>query len=115
MNTTDISKIRNASYNSEIDDGNSGTSKTIDFSSGSLHKLTLTGNVTLTFTAPPANTRVQLRTIQGSGPYTITWPASVKHVGATAPTLGTTNGRSDIHTMFFDGTNYWNVSSVNFN
>jgi hypothetical protein len=89
----------------EVDDGNSGAA----------HKSTLTGNVTYTFTAPAATgARLQLRIIQGAGPYTITWPASVKWPSATAPTISTANGAIDIISFFYDGTNYYGVASLAF-
>lgn len=115
MNTSNITGIKQACFNSIIDDGNSSTADTIDWSTGSIHKSTLTGNCTYTFAAPTGVSRLTLQVIQGAGPYTVTWPASVKWTGATAPTLGTTNGRSDFITFIWDGTNYWGVASTNFN
>jgi hypothetical protein len=50
----------------------------------------------------------------GSGSYTITWPASVKWSGGTAPTLTTTVGKTDIVTLFHDGTNFFGTYSLNY-
>lgn len=94
-----------------VDDGNSGTADTIDFSAGNIHKSTLTGSVTYTFTAPPTGSVVVLKVVQGSGPYTVTWPGTVKWPAATAPTLTTTNGHVDIFTFYWDGTDYFGVVS----
>ena len=41
-----------AAFSSEYDNGKSGTSKTIDWNNGNKQRITLTGNCTLTFTAP---------------------------------------------------------------
>jgi len=98
-----------------VDDGNSGTSKNIDFSAGMYHKLTLTGNATLTFTNPTLKARVQLILVQGAtGSNTVTWPPLVKWAGGTPPTLSTAANAVDIVTLFFDGTNYYGVASLNF-
>ncbi len=115
MNNNNITEIKQAIFNGVVDDGNSSTADTIDWSTGSFHKSTLTGNCTYTFTAPTGLSRLTLQVVQGAGPYTVTWPASVKWAGASAPTLGTTNGRSDFITFIYDGTNYWGVASTNFN
>lgn len=100
------------------DAGNSGTSKTIAWNDGAMQKLTLTGNLgTFTFTAPTLDSgnwaRLMLYIVQGAGPYTITWPSSVKFPGGTAPTLNTTSGNVDIVTFIYDGTNYAAVASIN--
>ncbi len=94
-----------------VDDGNSSTADTIDFSAGNVHKSTLTGTCTYTFTAPPTGSVVILKVVQGSGPYTVTWPMTVKWPGGTAPTLTTTNGHVDIFTFYWDGTDYFGVVS----
>jgi hypothetical protein len=115
VNNNNITEIKQAVFNSIIDDGNSSTADTIDWSAGSFHKSTLTGNCEYTFTAPTGVSRLTLQVVQGAGPYTVTWPAAVKWAGAAAPTLGTTSGRSDWVTFIRDGTNYWAVASTNFN
>lgn len=98
-----------------IDDGNSGTADTIDFSAGNVHKSTLTGNVTYTFTAPPNGSVVILKVIQGSGPYTVTWPAAVHWPSGTAPTLTTTDGKVDNFVfLYLDSTYYAVISGQNY-
>ncbi len=94
-----------------VDDGNSSTADTIDFSAGNVHKSTLTGTCVYTFTAPPTGSVVILKVIQGSGPYTVTWPGNVVWPGGTAPTLTTTNGHLDLFTFYYDGTDYFGVTS----
>lgn len=92
---------------SEVDDGNSSTADTVDWSTGSVHKSTLTGNCTYTFSNPVTGGIYILKVIQGAGPYTVTWPATVKWPNSTAPTLSQTSGRMDLFTFQWDGTDYF--------
>ncbi len=112
-NTTQIATTAmvQAALATTVDDGNSSTADTIDFSAGNVHKSTLTGSCTYTFTAPPTGSVVVLKVVQGSGPYTVTWPGTVEWPASTAPTLTTTNGHVDIFTFYWDGTNYFGVVS----
>jgi hypothetical protein len=92
----------------EVDDGNSSTAATIDWTAGPFHKLTLTGNCALTLTAPTGVCRVQLKLVQdATGSRTVTWPATVYWPNGTAPTLTTTASAADIVSLYWDGTNYW--------
>jgi hypothetical protein len=78
-------------YNSEIDDGNSSTADTIDWSRGRAAQVDADGNCTYTFTAPPAMTAVQLRVVQdGTGGRTVTWPGSVLWDKGYAPATSLT-------------------------
>lgn len=99
----------------EVDDGNSSTADTIDWTTGNFHKSTLTGNCTYTFTAPTGPTTLVLKVIQdGTGSRTVTWPAAVKWPSGTAPTLTTTAAAVDIISFYFDGTNYYGFTDFNF-
>ncbi len=116
MNNTDIQNIRLAEFNGEVDNGNSGTADTIDWGTGNFQKSTLTGNCTYTFTAPSGPARLTLKIIQdATGSRTVTWPASVKWSGGTAPTLTTTASRIDFVTFWYDGTSYFGSSILNYN
>lgn len=81
---------------------------TVDFNSGNVHFLNLTTNITtLTLSNPVAGGCYMLEIKQGAGPYTIAWPATVKWAyGAAAPTLTSTSGRTDIISLYYNGTNY---------
>lgn len=103
---TIIAPVLTALMAAEIDDGNSGTADTIDFSAGAYHKSTLTGNVTYTFTAPTAPAIIQLKVVQGASAFTITWP-TIKWAGGITPVGSTVNGAVDIYTLYYDGTSYW--------
>lgn len=80
---------------------NSSTSYTINMATpGNVFTITLTGNCTLSMSNVPASGCAPLTIIliQGSGPYTVTWPASFIWPGGVAPTLTTTNGHVDVFT-----------------
>lgn len=112
-NTTRIATMAaiQAALATTVDDGNSSTADTIDFSAGNVHKSTLTGNCTYTFTAPPNGSVVILKVIQGSGPYAITWPAAVHWPSGTAPTLTATSGKVDLFTFLYMDSTYYSVTS----
>lgn len=95
----------------EIDDGNSGSSDTIDWNEGSFHKSTLTANCTYTFIAPNHVGVLVLRVIQDSTPRTITWPSTVLWPGNIDPILSQTNGSIDLFTFFWNGTNYFSLGA----
>lgn len=50
----------------------------------------------------------------GVGGRTVTWPASVKWPGGTAPTLSTGANAVDIIKFVYDGTNYYGTYDLNF-
>lgn len=88
------SSTTNVCQTGENDAGSSGTSITLDWNSGNQQIVTLTGNLaTLTLSNPVAGCTYRILFVQGSGPYTVTWPSSVKFENDTAPTFTTTNGK----------------------
>lgn len=104
-----------AYFDAEIDNGNSGASDTIDWGAGNKQKSTLTNNCTFTFTAPDGPCNLVLGLVQdATGSRTVTWPASVKWPASTAPVLTTTANAVDIIAFYYDGTNYYGGSSLNF-
>lgn len=89
---------------------------TVNWKNSNKAKLTLSENVTtFNFTASTKPSNLLLRVIQDSSPRTISWPASVKWAGGTAPTLTTTAGYVDIICFYFDGTYYYGSFIQNFN
>lgn len=98
----------------------SGTgAQTLDFNSNAggvvTREFTATGTsaaATLTFNnPPPAGSMVVITIIQGGGgSNTVTWPASVKWSGGTAPTLTTTVAKRDTFVFMWNGSNYYNTS-----
>lgn len=113
---TDAVKFRTeAYYDEEVDNGNSSTADTIDWTNGNKQLSTLTDNCTYTFTAPSGPASVTLRLIQdATGSRTATWPATVKWPGGTAPTLSTAASAIDVVSFYYDGTNYYGQASLNF-
>lgn len=104
-----------AYFDGEVDNGNSSTADTIDWTAGNKQKITLTGNCTFTFTDPSGPCNLILKLIQdGTGSRTVTWPATVKWPEGTAPTLSTAASSVDIVSFYWDGTNYYGQASLAF-
>lgn len=101
-------------YSRMYDDGTvSTTSVTIDWSSGNEHKVLLASNTTISFSNAVTGGRyVVLLKQDSTGSRTVTWPAAVLWPSASAPTLSTTGSKTDLVTLFFDGTNYYGNSSL---
>lgn len=113
----DVVNARTASFGTEYDNGSqAGPSYTVDWNNGQKQTITLTGNITtMNLTAPAGVGNFLLRVVQdGTGSRTITWPASVKWPGGTAPTLSTGANAEDIVTFYYNGTDYYGVASLNF-
>jgi hypothetical protein len=93
--------------------GNSGTSKTISLTSGTVQTCTLTGNCT--FTMPTATTGksfvLYLKT--GTGGFTSTF-TGVKWPGPVTPVITTTASRMDIISFVADGTNWYGSITQNY-
>lgn len=94
-------------FASEYDNGNSGSSKTINWSTGgNVQKVTLTGDCTFTFTAPSGPAQLVLKLIMDGTLRDPVWPATVLWGSAGEPTFSSTSGNWDIVSFYFDGTNY---------
>jgi len=110
-------KVSNvATFVAENDHGTvSSTPYEIDWDLSQKHKITLGANITFTFQTWQGPGNFVLRLVQdGTGSRTVTWPASVKWPGGTAPTLSTAAGAVDIISLYYDGTNYFGVASLDF-
>ena len=84
----------------------SGTTPSVSLNGGGSFSLVLSGNTTFTFADAPAtgSAGFSLKVTQdggGSG-YTVTWPASVKWPGGTAPELTATADKSDVFVFTTD-------------
>ncbi len=102
-------------YFSEYNNGNSGTSITINWNNGNNQKITLTGNCTFTFTVPGGPTHLTFDLIQdGTGSRTVTWPAGVYWPGKVGPVLTTTANGIDVVSCYYNGTNYYCSAALNF-
>ncbi len=102
-------------YFTEYDNGNSGTSKTVDWAAnGHKQKITMTGDCTFTFTAPAGPCNLLLKKIQdGTGSRVPTWPAAVKWPGGTKP-VHSGASKTDVVSFYYDGTNYYGVANMDF-
>lgn len=102
-------------FDQEVDNGNSGATATVDWIAGNKQAITLTDNVTLSFTDPPAPTNVLIRLIQdGTGGRSVIWPSSVKWSGGSEPTLSSAANAIDLVSLYFDGTDYYGTSGLDF-
>ena len=89
---------------------------TIDWKLGNKFNFTFGAfNEVFTFTAPSNPCSLILKLKQdATGSRTATWPASVKWPGGTAPTLSTGASDEDIIAFYYDGTNYYGTTSLDF-
>lgn len=86
---------------------NTGTAYSINIGSGTIQNLTLTGNCVFTFPTSTIGGQFTLFLSQdATGSRTVTWPASVRWAGNTAPSLTTTASKTDVLSFIFNGT-YW--------
>ena len=111
-----LKNVKTLTYDQVVANGSSGASPTITWGNGSIQTITLSAaTVTFTFVAPLGPGRLQIFLTQdGSGGRLAVWPASVKWINSTIPTLSTAAGATDIATFTWDGTTYWGVLGPNF-
>ena len=91
-----------------------GGTVNIGFPAGNIANITLTANTTFTYSGHVVGTYILKLTQGGTGSYTVTWPGTLLWSGGTAPTLTTTVGKTDIITIFHDGTNFYGTYSLNY-
>ena len=82
----------------------SGGTATLNLVNGNSFTLTLSENTTIAISNPPAADecgQVVIKIAQAStgGPFTVTWPASVKWPNGSAPTMTTTADGEDIYIL----------------
>lgn len=101
-------------YSSVVDNGNSGSTKTINWTTSNVQNVTLTANCTFSFTAP-SNPGMLLLTVNqtGSNVYTSTWP-TVKWAGGVIPVTSTASGSTvvDVMSFYYNGTSYHGACSI---
>lgn len=96
------------------DNGNSGTSKAINWANGDMQKVTMSGNCTFTYSNPRAGQRLTLLLVEnGTGGYTITLPTS-KYPNGTPPSYVTTANAINAIVVMYDGTNYLTQGATGF-
>jgi hypothetical protein len=93
-----------------------GSSFTVDLANGTVQKLSLNANGTITLPSSVAGKSFVI-IVTYSGAYTLTWAggSTIKWPGGTVPTASSANGKFDIFTFFQDGTNtYGNSFGLNY-
>lgn len=105
-----------AYFASEVDNGDSGSAKTIDWTAGNKQKSTLTDDCTFTFSPEPGGAcSLILKLVQGgSGSYTVTWPADVNWVDGNAPVLSIGVNDIDLICFHYDGVDFYGQMAPNF-
>ena len=104
---------KQATYDEEVDNGESGATATIDWTAGNIQGVTLTDDCTFTFTAPAGPANLVLRLVQdGTGSHNPVWPATVKWPAGTEPTWTATAWGVDVVAFYCDGTNYYGSASL---
>jgi hypothetical protein len=88
------------------DNGNTGTSQTIDISSSTLQTYTLTGNCTFTMPTAEAGRSFTMFLKTGAGSFSATF-TGVKFPLNIAPIITTDANRMDLITFYSDGTNWY--------
>jgi len=93
-----------------------GSSFTVDLANGTVQKLSLNANGTITLPSSVAGKSFVI-IVTYSGAYTLTWAggSTIKWPSGTAPTASSASGKYDIFTFFCDGTNtYGNSFGLNY-
>jgi hypothetical protein len=80
----------------EYANGNLGATPTIDWTKSNKQAGSVNATITSQTWVAPAHTASLILRLATVGAFTVAWPASVKWSGGTAPTVTTTNGKSDI-------------------
>lgn len=79
----------------------------VDWTDGNIQAITLTGNTTLTFTAPSKPGPITLIVKQdATGGRTLTFPSGINWLGASVPTLGTDANQVTIYKGGYYGPTY---------
>lgn len=77
----------------------SGTTPSVSLNGGGSFSLVLSGNTTFTFSDAPstgaAGFSLSITQDAGGSGFTVTWPASVRWPGGSAPALTATGGKTD--------------------
>lgn len=101
--------FRTINFTSEYDNGTTSSNTTIDWKNGNNQVITLSGDVTLSFSNMGVGHK-QLRIVQDStGGRSVTLPTG-KWPGGTAQSLSTSANAEDILSIFYNGQHYYQLS-----
>jgi len=98
----------------EIQHAAPGSTETIDWSAGMKHQIDLDADLTISFTDPPEACNLLVKIVQDTTPRTVTWPASVKWAGGSAPVQSTGSGAIDVYAFYHGGTDYYGQAAQDF-
>lgn len=102
---------KQAYYDAEVDNGNSGSTATIDWTAGNCQKITMTANCTFSFTNPTGPGHYTLRMIQdGTGGRTSTWTGgglSILWNAGSEVSWSTTAAHINIATFYYSGSAWY--------
>lgn len=87
---------------------------TVDLGTAAGKIVTLAASTTLTLSNPQTGAAYAIEFIQGSGPFTVTWPGTVKWAGGTAPVISVANGAIDQIHLYYNGSVYLGSFVQNF-
>lgn len=96
-----------------VNNGNSGTTKTLSIESGTIHKCTLTGNCVFTMPSTVDGKSFTLFLDTGSGNFTASF-SSVRWNDSVAPTITSTSNKIDILNFISDGSYWYGSYSQNY-
>lgn len=120
LTATQLSNAELVNYSEKVNTlGNTGSSINIDVASGNFVVATLNDNCVFTFSSVASGKFYSfgLQLTNSGGPYSITWPGTVKWPGGSIPSRTTTSGRSDLYGFYTTdgGTNwYGSISQYNY-
>lgn len=98
---------------SVVSNGNSGTSKTLSLTSGTVHTCTLTGNCTFTMPTATAGKSFTMFLNTGSGNYTASF-SGVRWADSAIPTATILASKVDIYSFISDGSYWYGSFSQNY-
>jgi hypothetical protein len=111
----DVTIEKKLVFATEVNNGNSGAAKTIDWTQGNKQKIVLTANCVLSFGHPFGICTVTLKVQQdAAGSRLATWLPTVMWPGGTAPTLSTGSNDIDIIVFYYDGLNWFGSSNLDY-
>lgn len=110
LTTPTVTNPTVTNYVETLYSANTGTAITVDLANGTVQKLTLTGNATITMpTATAGKSFVIMLKQDATGSRSVTWSTVVWPAG-TAPTITGTANKMDMYSFFSDGTSWYGVT-----
>lgn len=96
--------------------GSGGSAQTIALTAGAIQTITLSANLTVSFTQPSGTTgivRLGITQAASGGPYTVAW-SGAKWPGGIVPVMSSGASQIDWYSCLLDGTTAWCTAGQNF-